>query len=117
MYQENGQIQEAVKLLEYVVKIQEGVLVKDHPNQLESQYELARSYQDNKQNDKAIQLLEHIVKIQDGVLGEDHPDQLSLQYFLRTGYTRCSSLDLNIHEKKIGILDGGYPVFTNRRLT
>src|SRR5436309_126089 len=44
-YQANGQIKQAVELLEYVVKIRERVLAEDHLSRLASQHELARAYQ------------------------------------------------------------------------
>jgi tetratricopeptide (TPR) repeat protein len=75
-YQANGQVKEAVKLLERVVAIQAEVLAEDHPSRLASQHELARAYQANGQVKEAVKLLEHVVAIQAKVLAEDHPDRL-----------------------------------------
>ncbi|KAM0145413.1 hypothetical protein ACHAPG_011617, partial [Botrytis cinerea] len=72
-YQANGQIKEAVALLEQVVKIEEITLAEDHPDRLASQHELARTYQANGQIKEAVALLEQVVKIEETTLAEDHP--------------------------------------------
>ena len=79
-----GDVKEATKTLEQVVKIREK-LGEDDPNRLTSQHELARAYQVNEQTDKAIKLLEHIVKIEKS-LAEDHPNRLASQHALATLY-------------------------------
>jgi hypothetical protein len=43
-YQANGQVKEAVSLLEQVVKIRQQTLAEDHPDRLTSQHELAGAY-------------------------------------------------------------------------
>jgi hypothetical protein len=45
MYQADGQVKKAVKLLEHVVAVQEKTLAEDHPARLASQHELAGAYQ------------------------------------------------------------------------
>jgi hypothetical protein len=47
MYQANGQVKEAVALLEQVVEIRKTILALDHPDLLASQYELAIAYRAN----------------------------------------------------------------------
>src|SRR5204863_424631 len=81
-YHANGQVKEAVQLLEHVVKIKKTVLAEDHPDQLASQNELARAYQANGQIKEAVQLLEHVVKIEKTTLAEDHPNRLASQHAL-----------------------------------
>ncbi|KAF2732281.1 hypothetical protein EJ04DRAFT_338925 [Polyplosphaeria fusca] len=73
-YQANGQVKEAVALLEGVVAIQAEVLAEDHPHRLASQHNLAGAYQANGQVKEAVALLEGVVAIQAEVLAEDHPD-------------------------------------------
>jgi hypothetical protein len=51
-YQDNGQVNDAVRLLEQVVAIEGRVLVEDHPDRLASQHELARAYEAAKQPDR-----------------------------------------------------------------
>ena len=63
-YQDNGQIVEAVELLEHIVKIKE-TLAEDRPNRLASQHELASAYLANGQTKEAVELLEHVVKVQE----------------------------------------------------
>ncbi|OOO06635.1 NB-ARC domain protein [Aspergillus oryzae] len=75
-YQANGQIKEALKLLEHVVAIRTEVLAEDHPDRLASQHVLAIAYQANGQIKEAVKLLEHVVAIESEVLAEDHPDRL-----------------------------------------
>ena len=73
-YQANGQIKEAVKLLEGVVAIQAEVLAEDHPDRIESQHVLAGAHEANGQIKEAGKLLESIVAIEAEVLAEHYPD-------------------------------------------
>ena len=79
-----GDIKEATKTLEHVVKIEEK-LSEDYPDRLSSQHALAGAYQANKQVDQAIELLEYIVKIEEK-LAEDHPSRLASQHELARAY-------------------------------
>jgi tetratricopeptide (TPR) repeat protein len=85
-YQANGQVKEAVGLLERVVAIEAEVLAEDHPNRLASQHELAAAYQANGQVKEAVGLLERVVAIQAEVLAEDHPFRLASQHELAGAY-------------------------------
>jgi tetratricopeptide (TPR) repeat protein len=85
-YQANGQVKDAVRLLEHIVAISERELVEDHPDRLASQHELARAYQANGQVKDAVRLLEHVVAIQERVLAEDYPDRLASQHELARAY-------------------------------
>ncbi|KAF1984075.1 kinesin light chain [Aulographum hederae CBS 113979] len=86
-YQANGQVKEAVKLLEGVVAIEEKkVLAEDHPDRLVSQHALALVYQVNGQVKEAVKLLESVVAIQEKVLAEDHPSRLASQHELAMAY-------------------------------
>ncbi|KAF7505310.1 hypothetical protein GJ744_001013 [Endocarpon pusillum] len=58
-FEANGQVKEALSLLEQVVKISEQTLAEDHPDRLASQHELARAYKANGQIKEAVSLLEH----------------------------------------------------------
>ena len=79
-YQDNGQVVEAVELLEHVVKVREK-LAEDHPSRLASQHELAISYMQIGQTKDAVKLLRHVVKVLEK-LAEDHPDRLASQHDL-----------------------------------
>ena len=83
-YEANGQVKEAVELLEHVVKI-EAPLAEDHPSRLASQRGLAIAYQANGQVKGAIEILERIVGIEK-VLAEDHPSRLESQHELARAY-------------------------------
>jgi tetratricopeptide (TPR) repeat protein len=85
-YRANGQIKEAVKLLESVVAIEAKALAENHPNQLASQHELAIAYEANGQIKEAIKLLESVVAIKAEALAEDHPNQLASQHELAIAY-------------------------------
>ncbi|KAL9004632.1 MAG: hypothetical protein Q9188_002558 [Gyalolechia gomerana] len=85
-YQADGQVKEAVKLLEHVIATREKVLKEDHPNRLASQHELARAYKADGQVKKAVKLLEQVVAIREKVLKEDHPNRLASQHELAGAY-------------------------------
>ncbi|KAJ8104687.1 hypothetical protein OPT61_g10624 [Boeremia exigua] len=81
-YRDNGQIGEAVELLELVVKIKEA-MDERHPDRLISQHALAMAYSENGQLGEAIELLEHVVE---ETTYERHPDQLATQHNLALAY-------------------------------
>src|SRR6266480_3266558 len=85
-YRANGQVKEAVSLLEQVVKIREQTLAEDHPDRLASQHALAIAYGANGQVKEAVSLLEQVVKIREQTLAEDHPDRLASQHALAIAY-------------------------------
>jgi tetratricopeptide (TPR) repeat protein len=85
-YRANGQVKDAVRLLEQVVAIHRRVLAEDHPDRLHSQHNLAIAYQANGQVKDAVRLLEHVVAISERVLAEDHPDRLHSQHNLARAY-------------------------------
>ena len=91
-YQANGQIDEAIELLEHVVKVREK-LAEDHPDRLASQHNLADAYQANGQIDEAIELLEHVVEIRREKLAEDHPDRLVSEHNLAIAYQANGQID------------------------
>ncbi|KAL2044651.1 hypothetical protein N7G274_002425 [Stereocaulon virgatum] len=90
-YEANGQVDEAVTLLEHVVKVQEK-LAEDHPSRLASQHALAGAYRANGQVDEAVTLLEHVVKVQEK-LAEDHPSRLASQHALAGAYEANGQVD------------------------
>jgi thioredoxin-like negative regulator of GroEL len=84
-YEANGQVEEAVTLLEQVVKIRGTIQAEMHPDRLASQYELARAYGVNGQVKEAIALLEYVVKIDRLKFHKGHPSLImsedALSYF------------------------------------
>ena len=72
-YKANGQIQQALQLLEQVVKIEKITPSEDHRYRLASQHTLGGAYEANSQIQQAVQLLEQVVKIEEITVGEDHP--------------------------------------------
>lgn len=85
-YRENGQVEDAIKLLEQVVNIQETSLTETHPDRLCSQHELAVAYRENEQVEDAIKLLEHVVKIRKTSLAKNHPGRLASENALAIAY-------------------------------
>jgi tetratricopeptide (TPR) repeat protein len=57
-YRANGQVKEAVTLLQHVVEVHGDVLAEDHPSRLASQHALAGAYRANGQIEQADELLE-----------------------------------------------------------
>jgi tetratricopeptide (TPR) repeat protein len=90
-YQANGQIKQAVDLLEHVVVVQERTLAEEHPDQLTSQHELARAYHANGQIKQAVDLLKHVVTVEERTLAEEHPDRLASQHALAQLLLQISS--------------------------
>ncbi|KAJ3331554.1 hypothetical protein HDU93_009619, partial [Gonapodya sp. JEL0774] len=89
----NGQVGEAVTLLEHVVAVQSTILAEDHPYRLKSQNNLALAYEANGQVGKAVTLLEHVVAVHERVLAEDHPDRLTSQNNLADAYQDDGQVD------------------------
>ncbi|RYN15436.1 hypothetical protein AA0115_g13092, partial [Alternaria tenuissima] len=85
-YWANGQIEDAVRLLEHVVKVRDNTLAETHPDRLASQHALSVSYWANGQIEDAVRLLEHVVKVRDNTLAETHPDRLASQHQLGVSY-------------------------------
>ena len=81
-YLANGQVKEAVRLLDDVLTIHQRVLGEDHPDRLHSQQELASAYLANGQINDAKRLLEDVLEICERVLGKDHPDRPHSQHKL-----------------------------------
>jgi len=75
-YAADGQIKEAVKLLEGVVTIWAEALAKDPLGRLASQHELAGAYQANEQVPKVVEPMEHVFVAEARVFRDDHPSQI-----------------------------------------
>ncbi|KAF5269078.1 hypothetical protein FOXYS1_10 [Fusarium oxysporum] len=82
----DGQIKEAVKLLEHVVAVRTTALAENHPDRLTSQHALAMVYRDNGQIKEAVKLLEHVVAVGKATLAENHPSRLASQHELAIAY-------------------------------
>ncbi|KAF2627821.1 HET-domain-containing protein [Macroventuria anomochaeta] len=85
-YWANGQIKDAVRLLEHVVKVKDDTLAETDSGRLASQHQLGVSYWANGQIKDAVRLLEHVVKVRDATLAETHPDRLASQHALGVSY-------------------------------
>ncbi|CAN9263556.1 unnamed protein product [Alternaria alternata] len=85
-YWANGQIEDAVRLLEHVVKVKDATLAETHPDRLASQHALSVSYQANGQIEDAVRLLEHVVKVNDATLAGTHSSRLASQHALGVSY-------------------------------
>jgi len=92
-YQDNGQVKDAVRLLEHVVAIKERVLAEDHPSRLASQAVLASAYQGSGRVKEALQLREYVMEIHVKMLAEDHPSRLTSQRSLAGAYEAAKQSD------------------------
>lgn len=117
-YQLNGQFDQALKLIEQVVKIRNENLVEDNLDRLDSQVILALAYQNNGQIDKAVNLLEHVVKIKYEKLTEDHPYQFGSQHYLASAYLKNGQNDkaITLLEYVVKIARKNFPEDHSRRL-
>jgi tetratricopeptide (TPR) repeat protein len=85
-YSQNGQMKEAVKLLEEVVRTEQA-LAEDDTSRLASQHSLASVYLTNGQVKEAVELLEEVVRIRQA-LAEDDPSRLASQNHLARAYNQ-----------------------------
>lgn len=85
-YRLDEQVPEAIKLLEEIIHVHEGLLNKDNRSRIAVHYELAQAYSDNGQVTDAIKLLERIVDVQKTVLHEAHQNLIAPQYELALAY-------------------------------
>ncbi|KAF5598248.1 kinesin light chain [Fusarium pseudocircinatum] len=83
-YESNGQIRQAIELLEHVVAMKAD-LAENHPARLASQHALALVYESNGQTKQAIELFEHVVAMK-ADLAENHPARLASQQELASAY-------------------------------
>ncbi|VUC24625.1 unnamed protein product [Clonostachys rosea] len=90
-YKNNGQIGEAVHLLESVTLI-ESALAEDDPSRLAPQHVLATAYRDNGQIGEAVHLLESVTLIE-SALAEGHPSRLASQYALANAYRKNGQVE------------------------
>ncbi|KAL2886965.1 putative acyl transferase acyl hydrolase lysophospholipase [Ceratocystis lukuohia] len=82
----DGNYQEAVRMLEDVVKTREKALAGDHPSRLASQYELALAYHRHGEIKKAVSMIKHVVETTEKALAADHPSRLTYQHELAAAY-------------------------------
>ena len=97
---DNGDVKQAIDLLEYVVKIKKSRLAEDDLDLLGSICEQARSYRSAGEFKKGIKLLEHVHQIEQKFHAEDYPQILVSQLGLGSLY-----LDDGQIEKAIEMLE------------
>ncbi|SCV39880.1 related to ankyrin 3 [Fusarium fujikuroi] len=95
----NGQMKEAIELLEHVVAITAD-LAENNPRRLASQHQLASAYAFNGQIKEAVNLLEHVVAVGIDILAENHPQRLSSQHQLAWAYRSNGQI-----KEAIGLLE------------
>ncbi|KAM0324875.1 hypothetical protein ACHAQA_007841 [Verticillium albo-atrum] len=85
-YQSNGQVKEAISLLEYLVAVKKRMLMEEDRSRLASQHVLASAYLANGQVKEAVSLLEYVVAIRERTLAEENPSRLASQHELAIAY-------------------------------
>ncbi|EUC45757.1 hypothetical protein COCMIDRAFT_94686 [Bipolaris oryzae ATCC 44560] len=85
-YRNNGQIEDSVRLLEHVVKIQDTTLIETHPHRLAAQHALSISYYTNGQLEDCIRLQEYLVEVKAATLAETEESRLASQHALSVSY-------------------------------
>lgn len=83
-YVDNGQVQQAIELFEYVVQVGEKTMGEHF--RILTQNELARAYKVNGQVKEAVDLWEHVAKVTARILPEYHPNRLLVEGNLATAY-------------------------------
>lgn len=83
---EKGLVQEAIKILEGVVKVRGDLLGGNHADCLASQHELAVAYIQNRQATEAITLLKHVVAVEGEVLDKSSVERFTSQHELGRAY-------------------------------
>ncbi len=100
-YKANGQVKEAVGLLEQVVAIRRERSPKTTPDRLASQHALAIAYKANGQVKEAVGLLETSRRHSgERRLAEDHPDRLASQHELAIAYEANGQVKENRESRK-----------------
>ena len=82
---DNGQTQEAIEILERLVKIRKTPKMGNYNPQV-SEHHLARAYRGNGQIQEAIKLWEHVAEIHRQTLKEEDPDRLHCQVMVAIAY-------------------------------
>ena len=85
-YLHNGQIDEAVELLERISQFKKKQSAMYEASLLDAQHVLALAYLSNSQVDKSIKLLEHVIEVWKTTVREDHPSLLASQHNLAKAY-------------------------------
>lgn len=85
-YLETGQVEEAIKILEDVVKFRGDLLGGSHADCLASKHELAVAYIQNRQTTEAITLLKHVVAVEVEVLDKSSVERVASQHELGRAY-------------------------------
>jgi tetratricopeptide (TPR) repeat protein/tRNA A-37 threonylcarbamoyl transferase component Bud32 len=110
-YRGLGLYDKAVSLHTKARTVLETALGPDHPDTLQSRYNLAIAYDDAGRTAEAIALHEATLKLREAKLGEDHPDALSSRHNLATAYYAAGRLSeaialfeatLKLREAKLG---------------
>ena len=74
LYQDKGDYDKVLPLLEQTLAVRERVLGVEHPDTLSSRNNLAMLYQDKGDYDKALPLLEQTLKVCEKTFGLKHPN-------------------------------------------
>ena len=85
-YRDSGRTDDALKMHEATLKQREAKLGADHPETLNSRYNLASAYRDSGRTDDAIKLFEATWKQMESKLGPEHPTTFRIMNSLLGDY-------------------------------
>ena len=81
-YQKQGKLNEAIKLLQEVMEVEQETLGPQHEDYLKSKYQLADCYQKQGNFNEAIKLYKEIMEVQQETIGPQQKDYLNTKYWL-----------------------------------
>jgi tetratricopeptide (TPR) repeat protein len=100
-----GLYDRAAELLARALSVRQAALGPDHPDTLQSMFELAATYQRAERRAKALPLFEEALKLRKARLGPDHPDTLESMNGLAWAYLSTGRIDAgtSLTEEVLGL--------------
>ncbi|HEY6435402.1 MAG TPA: tetratricopeptide repeat protein, partial [Ignavibacteriaceae bacterium] len=100
-----GKYDEASRIYEEVLKMQERVLGAEHPSTLTSKHNMAYALNNQGKFDDALRIYEDVLKMRERVLGAEHPDTLTTKHNMALALDNQGKYDeaLRIYEEVLKI--------------
>jgi tetratricopeptide (TPR) repeat protein len=102
-YRLQGRRDDAIRLYEETLGLQQAKIGPDHPHTLLTMANLATCYADHGRHEEALRLREETLALQQRKLGSDHPETLMSMYNLANSYTVLGRHEdaLRLHEETL----------------